>query len=109
MVDKHISTNTESISCCTVCTDTSGGWASMMATDTINFDGALRLADIARVLQRHHSTIRKQLANKTFPIPHLPRTGRSELRWSGPVVRRWLEENGGASARLVLGPRGGRA
>jgi hypothetical protein len=68
-----------------------------MATDTaaIDFDGILRIEDLCKLLQTSKGTIRRRLREGTFPIPDLPRAGLDyKRRWAGPVVRRWLAENG---------------
>lgn len=59
----------------------------------IDYDGTLLIGDMARVLQTSHDTIRRRLRAGTFPIPPLRGIDR-RLRWSGPVVRRWLDRNG---------------
>jgi len=66
------------------------------ATDTIDFEGILFLDDICKLLQTSDETVRRRLNEKTFPIPPLPRVD-NKLRWSGPVVKRWLDENGGTA------------
>jgi predicted DNA-binding transcriptional regulator AlpA len=63
-------------------------------TDTIDFDGILLIDDLCRLLQTSDDTIRKRLKDKTFPIPPLPGGIDNRLRWAGPVVRRWIDENG---------------
>lgn len=63
-------------------------------TDSIDFDGILRIDDLCRLLQTSDETIRKRLKEKTFPIPPLPGGIDKKLRWAGPIVRRWLDENG---------------
>jgi len=65
------------------------------ATDSIDFDGILRIEDLCRLLQTSDETIRKRLKENTFPIPPLPRRGiDNKLRWAGSTVRRWIDENG---------------
>lgn len=58
-----------------------------------DYGGALLLADVARVLRTSPSTIRRRVQAGTFPIPPLPGID-NRLRWSGPVIKRWLEKNG---------------
>jgi predicted DNA-binding transcriptional regulator AlpA len=65
-----------------------------LQTDTIDFDGILLIDDLCRLLQTSDDTIRKRLKDKTFPIPPLPGGIDNRLRWAGPVVRRWIDENG---------------
>ena len=48
---------------------------------------------MVRVLNVSDQTIRRRLAAGTFPIPRLEGID-NRLRWSGPVVKRWLERNG---------------
>lgn len=79
-------------------------------TDSIDFEGILRIDDLCRLLQTSDETIRKRLKDKTFPIPPLPGGIDNKLRWAGPIVRRWIDENGrldrdDAPAEV---PRGGR-
>lgn len=83
--------------------DTSSTSESDATTPTplvpIDYDGALLIADMVRIFKVSDNTIRRRLREGTFPIPLLEREGLSNrLRWSGPVVRRWLETNG---ARLT--------
>ena len=93
-----------------VCT-TKGAGMPMAAndplpTDSIDFEGILRIDDICKLLQTSDETIRKRLNDNTFPIPPLPRRGiDNKLRWSGPVVRRWLDENGGTLPDEARGRR----
>lgn len=72
-----------------------------MATDTntteppIDYDGVLCIDELSRILKTGEATIRRRLKDKTFPIPPLPGGIDNRFRWAGPVVRRWLDENGG--------------
>lgn len=59
----------------------------------IDFEGTLLIADMVRVLHVSDQTIRRRLQAGTFPIPRLIGLD-NRLRWSGPVVKRWLERNG---------------
>lgn len=59
----------------------------------IDYTGTLLIADLCRVLNTSDNTIRRRLRAGTFPIPPL-RGIDNRLRWSGPVVKRWLEKNG---------------
>ncbi len=75
--------------------------AALLDTDTIapiepppiNYDGTLMIGDMCRVLNTSDNTIRRRLQAGTFPIPPLKGID-NRLRWSGPVVKRWLEKNG---------------
>jgi hypothetical protein len=64
----------------------------------IDYDGTLLIADMCRVLKTSDNTIRRRLKAGTFPIPPLDGID-NRLRWSGPVVRRWLEKNGPLGGR----------
>ena len=78
------------------------------ATDSIDFEGTLLIDDLCKLLQTSDETIRRRLKEKTFPIPPMPRSGiDNKLRWAGPIVRRWIEDNGRLD-RDDDGPRGGR-
>jgi hypothetical protein len=66
--------------------------------DPIDYGGTLLIADMVRVLKTSDNTIRRRLKAGTFPIPPLDGID-NRLRWSGPVVKRWLDRNG---------PMGGR-
>jgi predicted DNA-binding transcriptional regulator AlpA len=62
--------------------------------DSIDFEGILYLDDLCRLLGTGGDTIRRRLKENTFPIPPLPGGIDNRLRWSGPLVRRWIRENG---------------
>lgn len=62
-------------------------------TDAIDFDGTLLITDMCRVLKTSDETIRRRLREGTFPIPTVKGID-NRLRWAGPVVKRWLDENG---------------
>lgn len=66
--------------------------------EPIDYDGTLLIADMVRVLKTSDMTIRRRLRAGTFPIPTLPGVD-NRLRWSGPVVKRWLERNGPTGGR----------
>ena len=76
--------------------------AADVVTDTIaaavvnpiDYAGTLLIADMVRVLKTSDNTIRRRLKAGTFPIPPLDGLD-NRLRWSGPVVKRWLDRNGG--------------
>jgi hypothetical protein len=62
-----------------------------------DYTGVLLLADMSRLLRTSAQTIEVAVRNGTFAIPTLPRQGIDRrLRWSGPVVKRWLDANGNA-------------
>jgi hypothetical protein len=61
--------------------------------EPIDYAGTLLIADMVRVLKTSDNTIRRRLRAGTFPIPPLDGID-NRLRWSGPVVKRWLERNG---------------
>jgi hypothetical protein len=79
----------------TIDTDTIG---TAVHVDPIDYAGTLLIADMVRVLKTSDNTIRRRLKAGTFPIPPLDGID-NRLRWSGPVVKRWLDRNG---------PMGGR-
>lgn len=60
----------------------------------IDFEGVLLLPDLCRVLKTSEATIRRRLRNGVFPIPVLSGIDERGLRWSGPVVRRFLDAGG---------------
>lgn len=63
-------------------------------SDSIDFEGILQIDDLCRLLETSGDTIRRRLKSNTFPIPPLPGGIDNKLRWSGPIVRRWIDENG---------------
>jgi predicted DNA-binding transcriptional regulator AlpA len=65
----------------------------------IDLDGTLLIEDMVELLQTGKRTIHRRLKAKNFPIPPLPRSLDNKLRWSGPVVRQWLERNGNPERR----------
>jgi len=67
-------------------------------TAPIDYDGTLMIGDMVRVLNTSDNTIRRRLKAGTFPIPPLDGID-NRLRWSGPVVKRWLERNGSTVTR----------
>jgi hypothetical protein len=66
--------------------------------DDFDFAGVLLLSDMSRLLKTGEETIRRRLRDKTFPIPPLAGVDH-RLRWAGPVVQRWLVQNGRTSVR----------
>jgi hypothetical protein len=68
------------------------------ATDpeAIDFDGVILLPAMCRLLKTGDDAIRQRLKEGTFPV--LPLRGVDHrLRWWGPAVKRWLDEQGGAA------------
>jgi transcriptional regulator with XRE-family HTH domain len=69
--------------------------------EPIDYGGALLIADMVRVLKTSDNTIRRRLRAGTFPIPPLDGID-NRLRWSGPVVKRWLDRNGPTDGRPLV-------
>lgn len=63
----------------------------------VNLDGVITVNELAAVVNVSVRTIFRGLRSKTWPIPPLPRSLGDKLMWSGPVVRQWLERNGGVA------------
>lgn len=66
--------------------------------ETIDFAGVILLPAMCRLLQTGPDAITRRVKEGTFPVPPL-RGVDNRLRWSGPAVRRWLEDNGGAGVK----------
>jgi predicted DNA-binding transcriptional regulator AlpA len=60
----------------------------------VNLAGVLSIRQLARLLYMSQDSIRDQIKAGTFPIPTLPRSLGRRYRWSGPIVQRYLEQNG---------------
>lgn len=66
----------------------------MKRPERIDLDGVLRLTQISQLLGLSPTTIRKQVKAGQFPIPVITTIDVRGLRWAGPVVRRFLANNG---------------
>jgi hypothetical protein len=68
-----------------------------MSTDTasstdlpVEYGTVLLMRDMARLFRTSPSTIRRRMAEGTFPIAPLPGID-AKVRWWGPSVQRWLK------------------
>jgi hypothetical protein len=59
--------------------------------DAIDFEGVILLPAMCRLLKTGDDAIRQRLKEGTFPVPPL-RGVDHRLRWWGPAVKRWLDE-----------------